>query len=271
VGLGEGCGTMFPYLSQVTKDWLSSHVSIDDGFAFGFGIGIGKIRMYLESSVFEEAAAFTKSNNNNKFMEGFAIGVGSIAANLSKDLLLESLSRAVGEASFAKNFGFGLGHILSLLDSDKIKEILEIVSNKEDFLTGLGEGLGHYLPSAGSRHIEEVMHTTDSLNLARGAARGATESFTYLDLAEVLGILEYASSNPEFGEVLGEGLAEKFASLDEENQSWILDSLQKDSNFSRAFAKMIPKNLAYISSQTAERIKDLATKFPHLEIALEGR
>jgi hypothetical protein len=267
VGLGEGCGTIFPYLSQVTKDWLSSRVSID-GFAFGFGIGIGKIRRYLENSAFEKAAAFT---NSNKFMEGFAIGLGTVTVNLSKDLLLESLSNATGDESFAKNFGFGLGHILSLLDSDKRKEILEIMSDKGDFLAGLGEGLGHYLPSTGSRAVEEIMHTTGSVNLARGAARGVTESFVYLNLAEVLGMLEYASSNSEFGEVLGEGLAEKFASLEEEKQSWILDTLQKDSNFSRAFAKMILKNLAYISPQTGERIKDLAAKFPHLESMLRGR
>ena len=267
VGLGEGCGTIFPYLSQVTKDWLSSQVSID-GFAFGFGVGIGKIRRYLEKSVFEKAAAFTKSN---KFIEGFAIGLGSITVNLSKDLLLESLSNATGDESFAKNFGFGLGHILSLLDSDKRKEILEIMSDRGDFLAGLGEGLGHYLPSTGSRAVEEIMHTTGSVNLARGAARGVTESFVYLNLAEVLGMLEYASSNSEFGEVLGEGLAEKFASLEEEKQSWILDALQKDSNFSRAFAKMILKNLAYISPQTGERINGLAAKFPHLESMLQGR
>jgi hypothetical protein len=267
VGLGEGCGTIFPYLSQVTKDWLSSRVSID-GFAFGFGIGIGKIRRYLENSAFEKAAAFT---NSNKFMEGFAIGLGTVTVNLSKDLLLESLSNATGDESFAKNFGFGLGHILSLLDSDKRKEILEIMSDKGDFLAGLGEGLGHYLPSTGSRAVEEIMHTTGSVNLARGAARGVTESFVYLNLAEVLGMLEYASSNSEFGEVLGEGLAEKFASLEEEKQSWILDTLQKDSNFSRAFAKMILKNLAYISPQTGERINGLAAKFPHLESMLQGR
>jgi hypothetical protein len=267
-GLGEGCGTIFPYLSQVTKDWLSSQVSID-GFAFGFGVGIGKIRRYLESSAFEKAAAFTKSN---RFMEGFAIGFGSVTVNLSKDLLLESLSNAIGEeGSFAKNFGFGLGHILSLLDSNKRKEILEIMSDKEDFLAGLGEGLGHYLPSTGSRTVEEIMHTTGSVNLARGAARGVTESFTYLNLAEVLGMLEYASSNSEFGEVLGEGLAEKFASLDEEKQSWILDALQKDSDFSRTFAKIILKNLAYISPHTGERIKGLAVKFPHLETVFHGR
>jgi hypothetical protein len=267
VGLGEGCGTIFPYLSQVTKDWLSSRVSID-GFAFGFGIGIGKIRRYLENSAFEKAAAFT---NSNKFMEGFAIGLGTVTVNLSKDLLLESLSNATGDESFAKNFGFGLGHLLSLLDSDKKKEILEIMSDKGDFLAGLGEGLGHYLPSTGSRAVEEIMHTTGSVNLARGAARGVTESFVYLNLAEVLGMLEYASSNSEFGEVLGEGLAEKFASLEEEKQSWILDTLQKDSNFSRAFAKMILKNLAYISPQTGERINGLAAKFPHLESMLQGR
>ncbi|MDQ3851242.1 MAG: hypothetical protein M3299_00235 [Thermoproteota archaeon] len=267
-GLGEGCGTIFPYLSQVTKDWLSSQVSID-GFAFGFGVGIGKIRRYLENSAFEKAAAFTKSN---KFVEGFAIGLGSVSVNLSKDLLLESLSNATGEeGSFAKNFGFGLGHILSLLDSDKRKEILEIMSNKGEFLAGLGEGLGHYIPSTGSRAVEEIMHTTGSVNLARGAARGVTESFVYLNLAEVLGMLEYASSNSEFGQVLGEGLAEKFASLEEEKQSWILDALQKDSNFSRAFAKMILKNLAYISPQTGERIKDLAAKFPHLESMLQRK
>jgi hypothetical protein len=71
--------------------------------------------------------------------------------------------------------------------------------------------------------------------------------------------------------VLGEGLAEKFASLDEEKQSWILDALQKDSNFSRAFAKMILKNLAYISPQTGERIKGLAAKFPHLDTVFQRR
>ncbi|MDQ3977001.1 MAG: hypothetical protein M3264_10800, partial [Thermoproteota archaeon] len=135
----------------------------------------------------------------------------------------------------------------------------------------LGEGLGHYIPSTGSRAVEEIMHTTGSVNLARGAARGVTESFIYLNLAEVHGMLEYASSNSEFGEVLGEGLAEKFASLDEEKQSWILDALQKDSNFSRAFAKMILKNLAYISPQTGERIKGLAARFPHLETLFQRR
>jgi hypothetical protein len=269
MGLGKGCGVIFPYMSQVTRDWLSSHVSID-GFAFGFGVGIGKIRTYLESSVFEEAAAFTKSN---KFMEGFALGLGRVAANLSKDLLLEVLSTTAGETSFAKNFGFGLGHVFSLLDNDKRKTVLEIMRDREeeDFLAGLGEGLGHYVPLTGSRAVEELMHITGSVNLARGAARGVTESFTYLNLAELLGMLEYASLNPEYGKVLGEGLAEKFPSLDEEKQSWILDALQKDSDFSRAFATIIPKNLEYMSPQMRERIKGLAAKFPHFEITLEER
>jgi hypothetical protein len=60
---------------------------------------------------------------------------------------------------------------------------------------------------------------------------------------EVLGILEYAMFNSECGKVLGEGLADKFAALDEEKQSWILDSLQKESHFSKTLAKMIQKIL----------------------------
>src|SRR5215212_10275582 len=88
--------------------------------------------------------------------------------------------------------------------------------SKEYFPEGLGEDLGHSLPSTGSRLVEEVMQTTGSVNLARGATRGVTESFIYLNLAEVHGILEYAAFNPEYGKV-----------LDEEKQFWILDSLQK--------------------------------------------
>jgi hypothetical protein len=276
MGLGKGCGIVFPYLPQATRDQLSSRVGAE-GFAFGFGIGIGKIRRYLESGIFEEAAIFA-NKNNSKFIEGFALGLGSIAANLSKDLLLEVLSKVGGNVSFAKNFGFGLGHIFSLLDETKRKAMLETMSDmeggrgqEEGFLAGLGEGVGHYIPSTGSRSVEELMHMTGSVDLARGVARGITESFRYLNLAEVLGMLEYASLNPEYGDILGEGLAEKFATLDEEKQSWILDMLQKDTSFSRTFAKIIPKNLVYMSSQTQERLRGLATKFPHLEITLEGR
>ena len=273
-GLGEGCGIMFPYLPQNTKDWLSSKVSID-GFAFGFGIGIGKIRMNSKNNVFEEVVAFTNKNNNkikNKFMEGLGLGLGSVVGRLSQDQLLEVFSSTERNSGFARNFGFGLGHIFSLLDDDKRKRVLEIIGDRveeESFLIGLGEGLGHYVPSTGSRPFEELLHVTGSVNLARGAARGVAESFRYLDSAEVLGMLEYASFNPEYGKVLGEGLADKFASLDEEKQSWILDTLQKDSHFSKMFATMIQKNLEYMSSQTRERIKGLEAKFAHLAVALE--
>jgi hypothetical protein len=269
LGLGEGCGIMFPYLSQSTKDWLlSSNISSDDSFSFGFGIGIGKIGMYLKSSIFEEAAVFIKNSN---FVKGFAIGLGSVTDNLSKELMLKILSStAVDASSFAKNFGFGVGHIFSLLDEDKRKEILEVMAKSEEyFLAGLGEGLGHNLPSTGSRLVEEVMQTMGSVNLARGIARGVTESFEYLNPAEVLGILEYARLNPEWGKVLGEGLADKFASLDEEKQSWVLDALQKENPFSRTFANMIQKNLKYLSPGVQERLKDLGMKFPHLEITFE--
>ncbi len=61
----------------------------------------------------------------------------------------------------------------------------------------------------------------------------------------------------------------EFETLDEEKQSWILDALQKDSFFSRTFAKMIQKNLVYMSSQTRERIKGLEARFPHLEVTPE--
>ena len=272
-GLGKGCGIMFPYLPRNTKDWLSSKVSID-GFAFGFGIGIGKIRMNSKNNVFEEAVAFTNKNNNNKiknkFMEGLGLGLGSVVGRLSQDQLLQVFSSTERNSGFARNFGFGLGHIFSLLDDDKRKRVLEIIGDRveeESFLIGLGEGLGHYVPSTGSRPFEELLHVTGSVNLARGAARGVAESFRYLDSPEVLGMLEYASFNPEYGKVLGEGLADKFASLDEEKQSWILDALQKDSHFSKMFAMMIQKNLEYMSSQTRERIKDLEAKFPHLAVA----
>jgi hypothetical protein len=275
-GLGEGCGIMFSYLPQSTKDWLSSKVSID-GFAFGFGIGIGKIRMNSKKNVFEEAAPFANKNNNNnkiknKFMEGLGLGLGSVVGRLSQDQLLKVFSSTERNSGFARNFGFGLGHIFSFLDDDKRKRVLEIIGDRveeESFLIGLGEGLGHYVPSTGSRPFEELLHVTGSVNLARGAARGVAESFRYLDSAEVLGMLEYASFSPEYGQVLGEGLAFKFASLDEEKQSWVLDALQKENHFSRTFANMIQKNLEYLSPGVQERLRDLGMKFPHLEITFE--
>jgi hypothetical protein len=268
LGLGEGCGILFPYLSQNVRDWLASHVSTD-GFPFGFGMGIGKIRSYLDNDIFAEAAMFAKSIN---FVKGFALGLGRAAANLPKDSLLEILSRTELDEPFAQNFGFAVGHSFSLLGYDKKKEIQEAMRHTEEyFLEGLGEGLGHHLPSTGSRLVEEAMKTIDSVSLTRGVARGIAESFKYLNLAEVLRMLEYASFNSEYGRVLGEGLADKFTSLDEEKQSCILDTLQKDSSFSRTFAKINQKNHMYISSRTLQRIKSLEAKFPHLELAHEKK
>jgi len=269
MGLGKGCGIIFPYLSPFTSARLSTSVGYD-GFAFGFGIGIGKIRKFLEGDDFEEAAALAKSINFNK---GFAIGLGSVVADLSGERLSEILSGTlppVYNASFAKNFGFGVGHIFSRLNDDKRKDILDMMRAKEeDFFAGLGEGLGHYLPSTGSALVEEVMQKIGSVNLVRGAAKGATESFIYLNLAEVLGMLEYARLDVHYGKVLGEGLPDKFVSLDEEKQSWILDAIQKESHFSRTFANKIQKNLEYLSPKMQERLSVLAAKFPHLEITLE--
>jgi class 3 adenylate cyclase len=270
LGLGEGCGYVFPYLSRHTKDWLSSYTRLGS-FDLGFGIGIGKIRVYLDKRSFEEATSFI---NSSRFMKGFAIGLGSSTVSLSKDLLIETLSWTStvqgGDASFAKNFGFGIGHIFPLFDSNRKIEFLEIMRNSEhDFLAGLGEGLGHNLPSTGSRVLEDIMQKmTGSASLTRGAARGVTESFTYLNLAEALGMLEYAQSSSEYGRVLGEGLAEKFTFLDEEKQSRIIDTIGKDSVFSREFAKRLQKNLVYLSTETREKIQELATNFSHLHILL---
>jgi len=50
-------------------------------------------------------------------------------------------------------------------------------------------------------------------------------------------MLEYAAFNPEYGKVLGESLADKFAVLDEEKQSWILDSLSKKAIFRRCLPR----------------------------------
>jgi len=277
MGLGKGCGIIFPYLSPFTSARLSTNMNIH-GFAFGFGIGIGYNRMNLEANTFEEATAFVSNNNNNnnncKFMEGLGLGIGSAVGSLTQNQLLEVFSTTVRNSGFAKNFGFGLGHIFSLLDDDKRKRVLEIMEERveeESFLVGLGEGLGHCVPLTGSRPFEELLHVTRSVNLARGAGRGVAESFAYLNLPEVLGMLEYARFNPEYGQVLGEGLAEKFASLDEEKQSWILDALQKDNEFSKAFANIFPKNLKYMSPETRQSIKSLATRFPHLAVSFQER
>jgi len=255
IGLGEGCGGIFPRLSRSTKDWLSSHVNID-GFAFGFGVGMGRIRKYIERHILEEAASFA---GNNKFYEGLAIGLGSTAAHLPKEILVE-----VARSDNTRDFGFALGHVFPLLDAGRRNEVMEIMKDDEEFLAGLGEGAGHYLPVAGGQTLEEIMAYSSSPGLVTGTARGVIESFNHLDLAETIGMLEYADSHPEYGRVLGEGLAERFVSLGADKQSHILNALQKDSDFARAFAKAIPKNLAYMSAQSRDRLRSLIAELPHL-------
>jgi hypothetical protein len=259
-GLGEGCGTVFAKMPKSTGDRLSSRVGID-GFAFGFGIGIGRIRRYLENDVFEQAAGFVEGK---EFAEGLAIGLGSSVAHIPRGLLLEARSKYAAE-NFARNFGFGFGHVISTLDGGKRNEIIEMMKGDGHFMVGLGEGAGHSLPVTGSRIVEQAMQDLGSPEFARGAAAGVSEVFKHLDLAEAHGMIEYAGSRAEYGRVLGRGLAEKFASLDQDKQSLILDALQKDTGFSREFAKAIPGNLAYASAQSQERIKRLLAELAHLE------
>jgi len=262
-GLGEGCGLAFRHTSESIKNWLSAYVAID-GFAFGFGVGIGKIKRYLEHDAFERAAGFV---NAAKFNEGFATGLGSVAGELGKEMLQEIFSRAGVEFS-ARNFGYGLGHVVSTIEKERRKEILELMKGDEEFVAGLGEGLGHYLPATGSGPIEEIMNK-GSLHLAMGAAGGVAESFNHLNLVEVNGIIEYAGSRVEFARVLGQNLAEKFASLDQSKQTQILDYLQKDTTFSRSFVESISRNWQYLSAESREKMNSLAVKYATLELHLK--
>jgi hypothetical protein len=264
-GLGEGCGTVFYKLSRATKDRLSAWIDID-GFAFGFGTGIGKIRRYLDSN-FNEATGFV---NSNEFAEGLAIGLGSSVAYLPKEMLLETLSK-YADRNFKKSFGFAFGHFILQLDENKRNVVFEMMKGDQDFLAGLGEGFGHNLPVTGSGPVEEIMQTLNSVDFAKGVAKGVVESFKHLDLAEVYGMVEYASSRAEYGKILGGGLAEKFASFDEDKQSQILEALRKNTDFSKEFAKAIKRNLVYTSAQSQERIKRLFTETPHLNDLVDER
>jgi hypothetical protein len=263
-GLGEGCGLAFPHNSESIKIWVSAYVAID-GFAFGFGVGIGKIRRYLERDAFERATSLVDAAN---FNQGFAIGLGSVAGELGKEILKEILSRA-GDGYFARNFGYGLGHFFSTIEEGRRKEIIDSMKGNEEFLGGLGEGLGHYLPATGSGPIEEIMNN-GSLHFARGAAGGVAESFKHLDLAEVNGIMEYSGSRVEFARVLGQTLAEKFATLDQSKQTQILNYLQKDTIFLTSFVKSISDE-QYLSAESREKIKSLAVKYSHRGPSLEER
>lgn len=265
-GLGEGLGMAFPKLIQAAKDRLSPWAGID-GFAFGFGIGAGRIRGYLAAGALDDADKFAKSG---RFADGLAIGLGSSAAHLSSKVLQETLSKYDG-GDFARHFGFSLGHVISMLDGDKKSAVLAMMRNREGFLTGLGEGVGHNLPATGSRLVEQTLQSLDSLDFERGSARGVSESFGHLDLAEAHGMIEYAGSRPEYGKVLGKDLAERFASLDHDKQSQILDALQSNTEFSKEFARGISRNMIYLSPQSQEKIRHLMAKFPHLDVLPDGR
>ena len=279
-GLGEGCGLEFPRLPLAIKNKLSSDMITDD-FAFGVGLGIGNIisRLVDKKSVYEEAKRLF-GKKGSRFSEGFAIkfGSSSIASLLLPDddgsnegdknedgfLLSQVLSEAQKDAEFARSFGFGLAHIFSRLQDNIRFRIMETIGRNEDFMVGLGTGLGYHLPLIGTRIVEEMIISIHSESFQRGLARGFVASFKYLSMPEVLGILEYANAMPEYGKVLGENLAEMFASFDGDKQIAILDVIQRNIEFSRTFSSAIERNMQYVSPLVQERIRILKENFSHL-------
>jgi class 3 adenylate cyclase len=280
-GLGEGCGLEFHRLSlSIKNNLLSSHLTTEE-FAFGVGVGIGTIISRLvddEKSVYEEAKGLF-GKKGGEFSEGFAIGFASSSSIASLSdyegsndnnnngglLLSQVLSEAQKDAKFARSFGFGLAHIFSILRDNMKSRIMETIGKNEDFMVGLGAGLGYHLPSIGTRVVEEaIILSIRSESFQRGLARGFAASFKYLSMPEVLGILEYANAMPEYGEVLGENLAEMFASFDDDKQAVLLDFIQRDIEFSRTFSSAIEKNMQYVSPPVQERIRILKESFSHL-------
>jgi class 3 adenylate cyclase len=69
---------------------------------------------------------------------------------------------------------------------------------------------------------------------------------------------------PEYGKVLGENLAEMFASFDVDKQSAILDIIQRNIEFSRTFSSAVERNIQYVSPLVQERIRILKENFSHL-------
>jgi class 3 adenylate cyclase len=278
-GLGEGCGLEFPRLPLAIKNKLSSGMSTEE-FAFGVGLGIGNIiisRLVDRKSVYEEAKGLF-GKKGTKFSEGFAIGFASsssIATLLSDDegrneddngllILFQVLSEVQKDAEFARSFGFGLAHIFSILPDNMKSRIMDTIGRNEDFMAGLGTGLGYHLPSIGTRVVEEAILSIRSERFQIGLARGFAASFKYLSMPEVLGILEYANAMPEYGKVLGENLAEMFASFDGDKQTALLDIIQRNIEFSRAFSSAIGRNMQYVSPLVQERIRILKENFSHL-------
>jgi class 3 adenylate cyclase len=276
IGLGEGCGLEFLRLFPVSKKWLiSSNIMEMDEFVFGVGFGIGRISRLLDETVHTEAREFF-SRKEAKFSEGYATGFASTLANLSdnndngnndNDLFAKVLSKAQKDddaADFTRSLGFGLGHVFSMLTENKRSKILEIMGRNEDFLTGLGAGVGYHLNLSGGHIVEYVIRTIPSKGLRSGLALGIAASFKYLHMPQVLGVIEYTNSMPEYGKVLGEKLAERFASFDDDKQVLVLAALQRDTEFARHFSNSIERNISYLSSLTQERIKILQASLPHL-------
>jgi hypothetical protein len=257
-GLGEGSALAFAKLSDVARDRIKEYGSME-GFSYGFGLGIGKVRRYLAAGIFENAASLVRGN----FMEGYAVGLGNQIANMSAEFLHEIMP-LTSDGDFARNFGFGAGHAISLLSSEARKELFDRIKPREEFLAGLGEGVGHSLPVTGTQIVEELLQSFDSTSLAKGTARGVSEVIAHLDMVEVLGMVQYAGSNPDFGRIMGSGIAAKFSGLDQEIQSLIIDALQRDTAFSRAFVKALPAGEP-MSSDSRQKIIKLIAKYPHLE------
>jgi class 3 adenylate cyclase len=278
-GLGEGCGLEFPRMPLAIKNKLLSDVSTEE-FAFGVGLGIGNIisRLLDKKSVYEKTKRLF-GKKGTKFSEGFALGFASsnsIANLLSDDqdrnddenndslLLSKVLSEVQKDAELARSFGFGLAHIFSIIPNNMRSRMLETVGRNEDFMAGLGAGLGYRLPSIGSRVVEEAILSIRSESFQMGLARGFAASFKYLSMPEVLGILEYANAMSEYGKVLGENLAEMFASFDGDKQTALLDVIQRNIEFSRTFSSSIERNMQYVSPLVQERIRILKENFSHL-------
>ena len=69
---------------------------------------------------------------------------------------------------------------------------------------------------------------------------------------------------PEYGKILGDKLAEMFASFDGDKQAALLDVIQINNEFSRAFSSAIERNMQYVSPLVQERIRILKENFSHL-------
>jgi adenylate cyclase len=277
-GFGEGFGLEFPRLFLAIKNKLSSY-EITEEFAFGIGLGIGNIisRLANKKSVYEETKRLF-GKKGNRFSEGFGIGFasGSIANILIDDegdnnhnndgnlLMLYLMSEAQKDAELARSFGFGLAHIFSILRDNERTRVRETIGINDGFMTGFGIGLGYHLPSIGTRVVEEAIISIRSESFQKGLAIGFAASFKYLSMPEVLGILEYANVMPEYGKVLGQKLAEMFASFDDDKQAVLLDVIQRNNEFSRAFSSAIERNMRYVSPLVQERIRTLKKNFSHL-------